>query len=135
MTNHNGTPPSSGFAALAPELIVADLQASLSFWVGILGFDIAYQRPEERFAYLQRIGGAQVMLCQQNGKWETASLEPPFGRGVMFQIKVHDFEAIVHAIRSAQWPIHTGPREVWRQLGDRIGGATGSFRSGSPMAI
>ena len=117
-----GSPPRSGFAALAPELIVVDLEVSLSFWVDILGFDIAYRRTDQRFAYLQLTGGAQIMLCEQSGNWETAALEPPFGRGVMFQIKVPDFDAVLHSIRVAAWPIHTGPREVWRELGDRVGG-------------
>jgi catechol 2,3-dioxygenase-like lactoylglutathione lyase family enzyme len=48
-------------ALLVPELLVADLDASLRFWRGLCGFAVAYDRPEERFAYLDR-AGAQVML-------------------------------------------------------------------------
>ena len=122
MTDSEGQPPRSGFAALAPELIVVDLEVSLSFWVNILGFEIAYRRPAQRFAYLELSGGAQVMLCERSGHWETGPLEPPFGRGMMLQIKVPDFDAVLDQIRLAAWPIHTGPRKVWRELGDRVGG-------------
>jgi hypothetical protein len=48
---HSG-PPKSGWAKLAPELHVNDIEASLAFWRGILVFAIAYQRPEEKFVYL-----------------------------------------------------------------------------------
>ncbi len=55
-------------ATLVPELVVADLATSLRFWVDLIGFRIAYDRPENRFAYLDR-DGAQVML--------TSTIHPP----------------------------------------------------------
>ena len=36
------------------ELLVSDLARSLEFWRDLCGFSIAYQRAEERFAYLDR---------------------------------------------------------------------------------
>jgi catechol 2,3-dioxygenase-like lactoylglutathione lyase family enzyme len=39
--------------SLVPELVVSDLTISLSFYVGVIGFRIAYERPERRFAYLE----------------------------------------------------------------------------------
>ena len=83
----HGVPPRGGWAPLVSELLVEDIAASLSFWMRALGFTIAYQRPDEGFAYLERPEGAQIMLCQRSGVWETAALERPFGRGVMFQIR------------------------------------------------
>ncbi|WP_338011538.1 VOC family protein [Methylobacterium sp. Leaf106] len=73
--------PHGGFSPLAPELDVHDLPASLAFWCGTLGFTVAYSRPENGFAYLER-GGAQVMLNVANGNWLTGALEPPLGRGI-----------------------------------------------------
>lgn len=67
-------PPIGGFARLVPELDVFDLEQSRKFWCGMLGFRIAYQRPESRFMYLE-LQGAQVMLAQRNGNWETGVLE------------------------------------------------------------
>jgi hypothetical protein len=43
-----------GFAKLVSELLVEDLGESLYFWREALGFAIAYQRPEEKFVYLER---------------------------------------------------------------------------------
>ena len=46
---------------LVPELHCSDLDESLAFYVGLLGFRILYDRPEDRFAYLDR-SGAELML-------------------------------------------------------------------------
>jgi catechol 2,3-dioxygenase-like lactoylglutathione lyase family enzyme len=117
-----GKPPRNGWAGLVPELLVTDIAASLAFWRDALGFSIAYQRPEQKFAYLERAEGAQVMLCQRAGNWETGLLEQPFGRGIMLQIFVGEISSAVTALATRGWPIHTGPREVWRRYGDREGG-------------
>lgn len=61
-----------------------DIEVSLSFWCDTPGFEIAYRRPAEAFAYLDLNGApndAQVMLCQRSGKWEADTLGRPFGRG------------------------------------------------------
>ncbi|MFZ2106240.1 MAG: hypothetical protein WAV18_12830 [Roseiarcus sp.] len=42
------------FAGLSPELLVSDLARSLEFWRDLCGFSIAYERAEDRFAYLDR---------------------------------------------------------------------------------
>ena len=92
-------------AALVPELDVRDLEASLAFYVGVLGFAVRYQRPEERFAYLER-GGAELMLQAAAGpgrRFRTAPLEPPFGRGVNFQIRVTDAAAEVVVDLEERW--------------------------------
>ena len=56
-------------APLVPELHVTDIDRSLRFYVDLLGFSVAYARPDEGFAFLE-FGGAQLMLEQ------TDSLEP-----------------------------------------------------------
>jgi len=117
-----GAPPKAGWAKLVCELLVEDLAVSRAFWQGVLGFDVAYQRPEQGFVYLQRPDGAQIMLCQRSGNWETAALEPPYGRGVMFQVFVDDLRDILAALTRTGCALHTGPREVWRRWGDREGG-------------
>ena len=72
-----------------PELDVSDIQRSISFWCDLLGFQVAYERAAAKFAYLER-KGAQVMLCEINGSWQTGALEYPLGRGINFQIEVPD---------------------------------------------
>jgi catechol 2,3-dioxygenase-like lactoylglutathione lyase family enzyme len=114
-----GGPPKSGWAKLAPELLVSDIEASLGFWRGILGFEIAYQRPEEKFVYLEHPEGHQIMLCQRNGRWETGPLERPFGRGAMLQLYFESIEPLLAAVSARAWPIYHELREVWRRAGDQ----------------
>jgi catechol 2,3-dioxygenase-like lactoylglutathione lyase family enzyme len=81
---------------LVPELDVADLDRSLGFYVETIGFRILYQRPEDRFAFLD-FHGAELMLEEAAGpgrRIRTAPLEPPFGRGVNFQIACPDASAL-----------------------------------------
>ena len=113
-----GAPPRSGWARMVVELHVNSLGASLSFWRDVLGFETAFQRLEERFAYLEHPEGHQIMLCQRNGRFETGVLEFPLGRGAMIQIYFGSIEPVLFALRTGNWPIYLGPREVWRRTGD-----------------
>ena len=122
MTTDYGKPPGTGWAKLTPELLVEDIDASLRFWTQGLGFALAYQRPEGKFVYLERPEGAQIMLCQRANVWETGPMERPFGRGVMLQVAVDDTRAVEAVLAAYPWPLHAGPREVWRRWGDREGG-------------
>jgi len=112
---------------MAPELLVTDISVSTAFWCGGLGFTVAYQRPEQSFVYLERPEGTQVMLCQRSGAWETAPLEPPFGRGVMFQIYVESLHPIEEAVAARGLALYAGPGEVWRRTGNRESGSKEIF--------
>ncbi|MGK7869106.1 bleomycin resistance protein [Falsiroseomonas sp. E2-1-a20] len=116
----------SGFrrAVLVPELLVAELAASLRFWCGLCGFRVAYDRPEDRFAYLDR-EGAQVMLEEAAGpgrRWVTGTLDQPFGRGMNLQIEVTDTGTILTALRGADWPLYLEPEEKWYRVADGAAG-------------
>jgi catechol 2,3-dioxygenase-like lactoylglutathione lyase family enzyme len=81
---------------LVPELDVADLARSLRFYTEVCGFQVAYERPEEGFAYLER-EGAELMLEDAAGpgrRFCTAPLTYPFGRGINLQIEVADAGAL-----------------------------------------
>ena len=121
MHNEGDAPPLTGWARLAPELLVTDLAASLAFWSGLLGFRRAYAR--EGFVYLERSEGAQIMLCERDGTFETGPLLRPFGQGVMFQVYVDDL-ARDQLPRSPprSGALYAPLREVWRRSGDREGG-------------
>lgn len=114
-------PPAGGFARLVPELDVTSLEESLRFWCDRLGFAVAYRRPESGFAYLER-EGAQVMLCQMNGNWETGPLERPLGRGINFQIEVSDVGPILAALSQAGWPLFRELHDRWYRVGTHEGG-------------
>ena len=80
---------------MVTELLVSDLQASLDFWRGLLGFRIAYSR--DGFVYLERPEGAQIMLSERDGTFETGAMEVPFGRGAMFQFYLRGVDTIAAA--------------------------------------
>jgi catechol 2,3-dioxygenase-like lactoylglutathione lyase family enzyme len=107
---------------MMPEIMVTDVTRSLQFWVGVLGFRVAYDRPEQQFFYLERPEGGQMMLYQRDGEWETGPLEAPFGRGVVLQVYVADVDAVASSVAAAGLPWFEPPREKWRDWGDRLGG-------------
>jgi catechol 2,3-dioxygenase-like lactoylglutathione lyase family enzyme/GNAT superfamily N-acetyltransferase len=111
-------PPDGGFAPLVPGLSVLDLAASLGFWRDVLGFKIAYERPERGFAYLAR-GGAQVMLELSSGTWETGALAPPLGRGINFAINVNSLDPLLNALAAADWPLFRPPEDAWYRIGEQ----------------
>jgi catechol 2,3-dioxygenase-like lactoylglutathione lyase family enzyme len=122
-----GAPPRGGWARMVAELHVNDLQASLGFWQGVLGFAVAYARAEEGFAYLEHPDGPQVMLCRRNGRFETGAMAPPLGQGVMFQLYLDDIAPVLAALEQRGWPLYLAPREVWRRTGDRESGQREAF--------
>ncbi|MDN3672998.1 VOC family protein [Flavobacterium branchiarum] len=108
------------WAKLVPELIVRDLDKSLDFWCNIIGFSVAYDRPEEKFAYLN-LNGAQIMLEQYNEsdrEWETAKLEVPFGRGINFQIEVEEMDTIIDKLALANWSLFIPVEVRWYAVND-----------------
>ncbi|RJF87726.1 VOC family protein [Oleomonas cavernae] len=104
---------------LVPELVVADITKSLHFWTSLLGFQVAYDRPDEGFAYLD-LDGAQIMLEQRDprsGQWLTGILEAPLGRGINFQIEVGAVGPIIQRLTGAGWPLFRPCAEAWYRAG------------------
>ncbi|MDO5089185.1 MAG: VOC family protein [Leptotrichiaceae bacterium] len=86
--------------ALVPELSVSDIEKSLKFYIDICGFEIVYERKEEKFAYI-RNEAAEIML-EETGvsrNWVTGKLEYPFGRGINFEINLSDIDSIYEKIK------------------------------------
>lgn len=105
---------------LVPELMVTNLDSSLDFWVSRLGFKVAYQRPEDGFAYLD-LNGAQVMLEQVDssaGQWLTAPLTKPFGRGINLQIDVKAVAPIIQKLDQAGCPLYRECKDTWYRAGN-----------------
>lgn len=106
---------------LIPELDVTDLQQSLRFYVGTVGFELMYERPEERFAMLE-LEGAALMLEEAAGpgrRFRTAPLEKPYGRGVNFQIEVGDASTIYKRLLAAESQIIIPLEERWYRSNDQ----------------
>lgn len=109
------------FNALIPELAVTDCAKSLAFYCGILGFDIAYQRPEEGFAFLT-FGAAQLMLDQADiGRTFSSDgtpLERPFGRGQNLQISARSIAPLLDALAENNITLTLPPEEKWYRQDD-----------------
>lgn len=106
--------------ALVPELHCSDLDRSLAFYVDLLGFRILYDRPEERFAFLER-RGAELMFDEYipgARMLAKALFEQPYGRGINFQISVEDVDALHAAVIGAGLPIFLPLEERWYRQDD-----------------
>ena len=111
------TPPPP---AVVPELDVSDLPTSLAFYVGEVGFVVAYERTEEGFAYLT-LGDAHLMLETAEGegrRFRTAPLERPFGRGINLQIRVEGVADLYDRLAARGRALLVPLEERWYARGD-----------------
>ena len=106
---------------VVPELVVSDIKASLRFYTGLIGFSIAYDRPEEGFAYLD-LDGAQLMLEQTDEPWLTGPMERPYGRGINLQIEVAAIGPLLQRLAAHGWPLFREPQDDWYRCGDVLAG-------------
>ena len=103
---------------LVPEIDVANLARSSLFYVEVLGFRILFERAAERFVYLER-DGVELMVQHADGpgrRFRTAPLEPPFGRGVNFQLRVDDVDAVHARAVEAGAEIVVAMEERWYRV-------------------
>jgi catechol 2,3-dioxygenase-like lactoylglutathione lyase family enzyme len=107
-------------ARLIPELDVHNLDKSLAFYVGVIGCEALYERPEERFVFLD-FEGARLMLEEAAGpgrRFTTAPLEHPYGRGVNFQIQVGDVDDLYARVLAAQARVIIPIEQKWYRRDD-----------------
>ena len=119
--------------SVVPELDVTDLDVSLAFYVGVVGFTIVFERERERFAYLA-LDGAGLMLEEAAGpgrRFRTAPLERPFGRGMNLQIEVPSVDAVYRAVVDADLPVVVPMEERWYDV-DVIA-PSGKWKAAGPM--
>jgi hypothetical protein len=109
---------------LVPELEVEDTEWSLSFYVGIIGFEIEYSRPESKFFYLS-FHGSQIMLCElkQPHEWGTGPMEHPYGRGINLAMSVPAIGPILERLKNHNIPTFRGPYETWYPVQDNLEGS------------
>jgi catechol 2,3-dioxygenase-like lactoylglutathione lyase family enzyme len=103
---------------LVPELDVTALGASVRFYADVLEFRVLFERPAERFAYLER-NGVELMIQEAAGpgrRFRTAPLELPCGRGVNFQLRVDDVDAILARAVAAGVDIVVPIEERWYRV-------------------
>jgi catechol 2,3-dioxygenase-like lactoylglutathione lyase family enzyme len=106
---------------LVPELYCRDFDRSFAFYCEVLGFKPAFQRPEHRFAYLER-DGVELMIEELTDDpdftWRTSELEVPFGRGINFQIEVLDLNALLASLKRHGVALRREPWEAWYRADD-----------------
>lgn len=88
------------FNKLIPELSVSDIKKTREFYVDVLGFKICYERPEDKFIFVEKDGN-QIMLEQINDNWNVGKMEYPFGRGINFEMTISDVDAVYERIEKA----------------------------------
>ncbi|MDQ0422932.1 catechol 2,3-dioxygenase-like lactoylglutathione lyase family enzyme [Peteryoungia aggregata LMG 23059] len=107
--------------ALVPELAVSDWRTSRTFYRDVIGFQVAYERPEEGFSFLT-LGDAQLMIDQigigRTFGIKDAPLERPFGRGLNLQILVPAVSIIVDRLAAAGVTLYLPLEEKWYRRDD-----------------
>lgn len=88
------------FNKLIPELSVSDINKTREFYVDVLGFKICYERPEDKFIFVEKDGN-QIMLEQINDNWNVGKMEYPFGRGINFEMTISDVDSVYERIEKA----------------------------------
>ncbi len=110
-------------ARLIPELYCTDITTSLLFYVDLIGFEILWERKEEKFVYLD-LNGAQLMLEEQTfdatseRTWWTGPAQLPLGRGINFEIAVDDVNHLYERVIEAKCPVFREIENKWYQTGE-----------------
>ena len=108
-------------AKLVPEFLVSDHAASRDFYTRLLGFAVRYERPAEKFSYLD-LGGAELMIEQETDFWTTAPREKPYGRGINLQIEVDALAPILARLTEAGIVLFRPVEEAWDRSGSTYSG-------------
>lgn len=107
---------------MIPEFDVFNLERTLNFYVDIIGFNIKYDRKEEKFAFLQ-LDRTQIMIQELNlkeNKWGTGKLEYPLGRGINFQIEVKNIDEIYNNFKNIKYEIFVSMEEHWYRKDNKL---------------
>ncbi len=100
---------------MIPEFDVFNLEDSLHFYVDLIGFHVEYDRPEDKFAFLQ-FGDVQFMIQEidsENMKWNTGELKYPLGIGINFQIDVTNIDEIYDRLKKDDYEIFVQMEDHW----------------------
>lgn len=100
---------------LVPEFEVSDLDKTKNIYIDIFGFDVGYERPEEKFAYMER-GSIHIMLEELTGpgrRFHAADMEYPFGRGINFQIEIDDVDEVYKRVEASNLKVHIPLEDRW----------------------
>lgn len=100
---------------MIPGFDVFDLEESLNFYVNLIGFNIEYERKEDKFAFLL-LEKVQIMIQEidfGNNKWGTGELKYPLGMGINFQIDVTNIDEIYNRLKKNNYKIFVDIEDHW----------------------
>lgn len=60
------------------------------------------------------------MIEQQNGYWETGSVEYPYGRGINLSIQIEDLEDVIASLNRHNHTVKVGPELNKYRMNDQI---------------
>jgi lactoylglutathione lyase len=103
---------------LVPELSVSDLERSRRFYVDILGFEVKFERPEDRFIYMS-LDGVELMIEEDRPRdgdsalWIIEPLDYPRGRGLNLSIDCTNIVQIVERLAHAGVALRKPVEDNW----------------------
>lgn len=103
---------------LVPELSVSNLERSRHFYLNVLGFQVEFERPEDRFIYMSFCGVA--LMIEEDRKragtsalWIVEPLDYPRGRGLNLSIDCPNAMDLVARLTSAGIPLRKPIEDNW----------------------
>ncbi len=107
------------WAKLVPELTVSNFEKSLAFYKAI-GFEVLYSR--ESFVYLEFEGIQWMLEATDINIWHTGKLEPPYGRGINFQLECSNATLIRDKLVKTDYPLFQDLKDSWYKTGHLMSG-------------
>lgn len=107
---------------MIPEFDVFSLDETLHFYVDLIGFKVVYDRPEDKFAFLE-LEDVQIMVQEidpDSSKWDTGTLDYPLGRGINFQIDVKNIDEIYNKLKEADYKIFVDMEDHFYRKDDEM---------------
>ena len=107
---------------MIPEFDVFSLDETLHFYVDLIGFKVVYDRPEDKFAFLE-LEDVQFMVQEidkENLKWDTGELKYPLGVGINFQIDVKNIDEIYNRLKEDNYKIFVEMEDHYYRKDDEM---------------
>ncbi|CAD5106238.1 VOC family protein [Zestomonas carbonaria] len=106
------------WSPLVPELVVSNYESSKRFYVENFGFNLLFEREENRFGYFD-LNGAQIMLMEDPGA-DFYSVNGPGqnGKGLHFQVELESISGLLERLKAAAVPILSDVTDEWYRAND-----------------
>jgi lactoylglutathione lyase len=104
--------------SLVPELSVSNLERSLVFYRDIVGFEVLFERPENRFVYMS-FYGSEFMIEEDRPRegisalWIVEPLDYPRGRGLNISIDCPDADGLASRLQAHGIQLRKPSEENW----------------------